>query len=260
MYAIRSYYASETLYTWTAPTGTGFTGGSAQSSPQASVSQTLVNTTTSPVTATYLVTPTTTHSCLGENFILQVRIDPAATVDAGEPQHACAGSSINLDGFVGGAATSATWSAPSGSFSDASSLTSTYTPSIASGTVTLTLTTSDPAGDCPAVSSTVDITVTEPPVASLVSQTDILCKGAATGAIDASVTGGQPPYSYFWNTGATTPDIADLTAGTYTLTVTDANNCTDQLLVTINEPAQALTATISDVVNETCVETSYNFV
>ena len=245
-----------TTYTWAAPTGSGFTGGSAQSSPQASVSQTLVNTTTAPVTATYLVTPTA-GPCLGITFTLLVNIDPTATVDTGEPQQLCAGGSITLDGSIGGAATGATWSAPSGSFSDANSLTSSYTPAIGSGSVTLTLTTNNPDGDCPAVSSTVDITVTEPPVVSLVEQTNIKCKGEATGAIDVAVSGGLPPYRYFWNTGASSQDISNLTAGTYTLTVTDANDCTDELSVTITEPDEALTATISDVVNETCVET-YN--
>jgi hypothetical protein len=44
-------------FTWSAPTGNGFTGGSAQNSPQASLNQTLVNTTNAPVTATYTVTP-----------------------------------------------------------------------------------------------------------------------------------------------------------------------------------------------------------
>ncbi|MGD9929768.1 MAG: PKD-like domain-containing protein [Mangrovibacterium sp.] len=245
-----------TTYTWTAPTGSGFTGGSAQSSPQTSVSQMLVNTTSSPVTATYMVTPTA-GPCLGITFTLEVRIDPSATVDAGEPQQVCAGSSTTLAGSIGGAATGATWSAPSGSFSDANSLTSSYTPAIGSGTVTLTLTTNNPAGDCPAVSSTVDITVTSPPEASLASQTNIKCKGDATGTIDVAISGGLPPYTYFWNTGATSQDISDLTAGTYTLTVTDDNGCTDQLSVTITEPSEALAATISDVVNETCVET-YN--
>ncbi|WP_299581035.1 PKD-like domain-containing protein [uncultured Sunxiuqinia sp.] len=245
-----------TTYTWTAPTGSGFTGGSEQTIPQTSVSQTLINTTTAPVTATYLVTPTS-GPCLGSTFTLHVRIDPAATVDAGEPQQVCAGGTITLNGSISGAASSASWSAPSGTFSNTNSLTSTYTPSILSGTVTLTLTTNDPTGDCPPISSTVDITVTEPPLVNLVSQTNIKCKGDATGAIDVAVNGGLPPYSYFWNTGATTQDIANLTAGTYTLTVTDAKGCTDQLSVTITEPDQALRATISDVINETCVET-YN--
>lgn len=58
---------------------------------------------------------------------------------------------------------------------------------------------------------------------------------AANGSANAMVTPGTgtPPYSFLWNTGATTPVINNLTAGTYTVTVTDANGCTavDQVTV-----------------------------
>jgi hypothetical protein len=54
---------------------------------------------------------------------------------------------------------------------------------------------------------------------------DVLCFGDLTGTVRVSVTGGTTPYIYLWNTGATTPDLEDLAAGTYILTVTDANLC-----------------------------------
>ena len=44
-----------------------------------------------------------------------------------------------------------------------------------------------------------------------------------TGALYAMASGGVGPYTYAWNTGATTPNIAELPAGTYSVTVTDAN-------------------------------------
>src|SRR5688500_5359573 len=88
----------------------------------------------------------------------------APTANAGAVQTVCAGGTITLAGTIGGSATSSTWTAPSGTFSNPNSLTSTYTPSIASGTVTLTLTTNDPdgAGPCNAATSTVVITVNVP--------------------------------------------------------------------------------------------------
>lgn len=46
------------------------------------------------------------------------------------------------------------------------------------------------------------------------------------GQITVTVSGGVEPYTYSWDTGETTDDLFDLEAGTYTLTVTDANGCT----------------------------------
>ncbi len=55
------------------------------------------------------------------------------------------------------------------------------------------------------------------------------------GAIDINVTGGTPPYNYNWSgTNQTTQDISGLTGGQYNVTVTDFNNCTQTLNVTLN--------------------------
>jgi hypothetical protein len=46
------------------------------------------------------------------------------------------------------------------------------------------------------------------------------------GSIDLSVTGGTPGYTYSWSNSATTQDITNLAGGTYIVTVTDTNGCT----------------------------------
>jgi len=48
----------------------------------------------------------------------------------------------------------------------------------------------------------------------------------STGACEANVLGGVPPYTYLWSNGATTSSINNLATGQYTVTITDSNNCT----------------------------------
>jgi hypothetical protein len=45
------------------------------------------------------------------------------------------------------------------------------------------------------------------------------------GSASAQVTGGTEPYTFSWSNGTTDPDAENLGAGVYTITVTDANNC-----------------------------------
>ncbi|MDN4165110.1 Ig-like domain-containing protein [Cytophagales bacterium LB-30] len=72
---------------------------------------------------------------------------------------------------------------------------------------------------------------------SLLSQTDNLCAGEANGAISVTVTGGTEPYAYSWSNGGESQNLSSLAAGDYTLTVTDANECTVSLSVSITEPS-----------------------
>ena len=95
---------------------------------------------------------------------VRLTIRPAATANAGADQTVCATSpQVTLAGAVGGGAASGTWSGGAGSFTPgATTLNAVYTPTaaeIAAGSVTLTLTTDDPAGPCGAVSDAMKITI-----------------------------------------------------------------------------------------------------
>jgi gliding motility-associated-like protein len=73
------------------------------------------------------------------------------------------------------------------------------------------------------------------------------------GSINLSVSGGVSPYTYQWDPGGqTTQDISNIPAGTYAVTVTGANGCTNTLEVTVdnNNPPFSILATI--VNNTTC--------
>ena len=78
--------------------------------------------------------------------------------------------------------------------------------------------------------------------------TPALCYGGGGGAIEITVTGGTLPYSFSWSNGATTQNISGLTAGCYTVTVTDANQCTDTETFCVGQPDQLVgTAVVTDV-------------
>lgn len=85
-----------------------------------------------------------------------------------------------------------------------------------------------------------------PPVLSS-AVTNITCNGGNNGVIDLTVNGGTGPFTYLWNTGATTQDINSLYAGTYTVTVTASGGCTTTTSIIVSQPA-ALN-TIIDTVN-----------
>ncbi|MHB8842430.1 MAG: T9SS type A sorting domain-containing protein, partial [Candidatus Aquicultor sp.] len=102
--------------------------------------------------------------------------------------------------------------------------TQTINATTANNPITVTVT---DANNCTATSTE---TITEYLLNATTTQTDLTCNSVNTGVIDLTVTNGTSPFTYSW-TGpgtftANTEDIANLTLGTYNVTVTDANSCT----------------------------------
>ncbi|MCX6257618.1 MAG: gliding motility-associated C-terminal domain-containing protein [Bacteroidia bacterium] len=64
------------------------------------------------------------------------------------------------------------------------------------------------------------------------------CFGNNNGSINLFVTGGISPYSYVWSNGEITDNISDLTAGVYSVIVTDVNGCEATGYYIIDEPYQ----------------------
>jgi gliding motility-associated-like protein len=70
--------------------------------------------------------------------------------------------------------------------------------------------------------------VVEEPIAPLSVNVDLLnptCNGFSNGEITLALEGGTSPYNYVWSNGEITNNLSGLTAGEYTVTVTDANGC-----------------------------------
>jgi gliding motility-associated-like protein len=86
-----------------------------------------------------------------------------------------------------------------------------------------------------------------PLTVSIISQTNVLCFGQATGSATAEASGGTAPYSYSWDSDPVqTAALAEnLAAGVYTVTVTDANGCTATSTVTITQPPVGITVNIT---------------
>ncbi|NNF01243.1 MAG: hypothetical protein HKN22_01020, partial [Bacteroidia bacterium] len=72
----------------------------------------------------------------------------------------------------------------------------------------------------------VDVNITEPPALTFTSDTtESLCFGDNNGTATVNTSGGTPPYTFLWSDGQTTSLAVGLTAGSYFVTITDANGC-----------------------------------
>lgn len=79
-----------------------------------------------------------------------------------------------------------------------------------------------------------------PPMQFQAQVTDVSCHGGNNGLVNVLVSGGTPGYQYAWNTAPvqTTTTASGLSAGTWRVVVTDANQCRDTVWTTIQHPPQ----------------------
>ncbi len=116
--------------------------------------------------------------------------------------------------------------------------------SLCAGAYTVTVT---EAGSCTASQG---YTITQPTaITSTTNQINNPCNGLCIGAASISVSGGVSPYTYNWTpSGGTGSSANGLCAGSYTVTVTDANGCTHTKGVIITEPtAIGITSTQTNI-------------
>ncbi|MBS1635145.1 MAG: gliding motility-associated C-terminal domain-containing protein, partial [Bacteroidetes bacterium] len=100
--------------------------------------------------------------------------------------------------------------------------------------------------------SSASVQITQPTqlVSAIQNPVNVTCNGLCNGSASMLVNGGTAPYSYSWNSGAQTSNMAvSLCAGTYTCVVTDNNSCTTTKTVTITQPQPLVISsfTVTDV-------------
>lgn len=195
---------------------------------------------------------------------LTITINQPATVNAGGNATICSGTTYTVSGAsIGGSAGSATWTSNgSGTFDDNTLLNATYTPSIAdttAGSVTLYLTTDDPAGVCGAVKDSVILTITPLPAAPAVTNPAPYCMGASVGSITYAGSGGSVNWysdaALTTNIGTGNPFTPTGISSTTTIYVTETlGSCTSfssAVTITFN-PLPVADSTNSVVTGATC--------
>jgi hypothetical protein len=188
------------------------------------------NTISGLTAGSYNVTVTSPAGCQATftNLVSQpniLAITPTVT------NYVCFGQTGAISLNVTGGTTPRTysWTGPGGFTSTLQNISN-----LTAGTYNVTVT---DANNC---TGTATATVTGPSSGvsvNLASKTNVSCNGGNNGAINITAVGGTPNYTYSWNDGPTSEDRTGLVAGTYIVTVTDANGCTATRSESITQPA-----------------------
>jgi hypothetical protein len=197
--------------------GFGYQWSNGSSSPTLSVCPS--------ASTTYRVSITDLNGCMVVREV-KVIVNPSPTVTLDCHDVSCNGFG---DGFINATASGGT---PPYSYAWSSGGGGAGVISLVPGTYTVTVT------DSKGCTATASCPINEPSEVDIyyVTVIHLLCHGDQNGSIQTSVTGGTPPYSYAWSSGQSGANLSGLSGGTYILTVTDANGCTDIETIIVNEP------------------------
>ena len=200
----------------------------------------------------YTITVKDAHGCTTTQAVTMTQ--PAAALSSSissQTNVACFGGSTGSVTVAGSGGTSPyTFSKDGTTFGNSGTF-----GSLAAGSYTITV------KDANGCTTTQPVTITQPASAlgsSISSQTNVACFGGATGSVTVAGSGGTSPYTYAIDgtTFGASGTFSSLEAGSYTITVKDANGCATTQPVTITQPAAALSSSISSQTNVACFGSS----
>ena len=183
--------------------------------------------------------PVTTERSVTINEMPTAAIRPSVTA-------LCFGETLDFDDVSSGTISNRRWDFGDGTVSFEANPRDHRYPAPGTYQVTLSVFNNDLCAD----STTLPITVHDPVLARTQVQREVDCQGDASGLLDIEITSGSSPFNYVWSNGGNTDVIADLTAGIYQVTITDANGCTTVHTDTITEPERIESA--ATVTTVTC--------
>jgi len=168
---------------------------------------------------TYTVTGSSGVGCSNTATVtVTVNSTPTISITA-SPTSICVGGTSVL---TASGASTYSWS------TGGSTASITVTPSVTT-IYTVTGTTND---GCTGTAS-VTINVSQPPIIDYTTAQSHC--GQSDGNIMTNVTGGIPPYIYQWSNGAISPNLSNISSGSYILTVSDNNGCSSSISITVTE-------------------------
>ena len=195
---------------------------------------------TPPVTTTYLVTAYSPHGLCNADTAITITKNSAPVLTMSSTPSTCSS--------IGSASVAVT---PAGTYTYAWNVAgsgTTVTPEPA-GTYSVTVT---PVGTTCSVSAATSIGTAGGVQAYIIKAISPACFGQCNGAIKVKALGGTAPFAYHWAGSAVTIDsLNNICAGTYSVTITDANGCTSSATQLISQP-QLLTVIMLDSANPVC--------
>ena len=207
---------SPTSYSWVFEGGTPAT--STQQNPQ---------NVTYATAGTYDVTLTATNAYGSNTYVcancVTVQADPVVTLTSVNP-----GCGAQANGSI----TSSVSGTGPFTYSWSTGATTANLSNLSAGNYSVTVTSSQ------GCAGTANATLTNPSGMSVTGTAqNASCAGTANGSITLTVTGGTGNKTYLWSNGATTANLNNLSAGSYSVTVTDAAGCTAMASFSVSAPS-----------------------